>query len=256
MKKRHLIFLLFLCFGCQQNNKEAVIDINMTHEVINGTDYIAINQEFGDCSDRAESCAKINISYPQMTQLPEEVQGTINRYIKYTLSDFLVTDKIVESEDTNQYLIEAVSEKAQETQAKNKRFELSSTINKLFQSDSLISFSNSWQIQQDNDQADQGVSFLIVSLPSGEVLETNDIITNNKAIKDLMLHSLTNTLDTSYLHSSEFYITDNIGLDEDQLLFEYMPYEFAKDYAKHVQVTLPKELAAPYLSKKIRTYWQ
>ncbi len=259
-----IFFLLFfgILFSCTPSQND-FSSVKFKIKQNDGIEYASIYTSLFNKETKREQI-NISLTYPRYSNNSDSVSNTLNDYIINSFSDFLVTERPIKAESTDDYLIELVKAKRQALVDSNKTYIFNSSIEQLVKNKQLVSLKNQWSLDEAKAHPIDGLSFFMVSEPAGNVVNVDDIVNKKNDLKEIIIHKIKQTQPDSTksleelgftVNESNFAITDNIGVSTDSMYFNYMRYEIAPYNKGHFEIIFSKSEVSPYLNSQFLEMW-
>lgn len=234
--------------------------------VLENSSNITIIEKYG-CNSSVAPCIDININFPKFDELDAELKKEVHELMKDHITDFLVTDKPVRTDELSSYLSETVSaiiESAQESSSVSK-LKYHSDFISLFQNDQLICLQNQYEYIQ-SEELITGEAYFLFDIENKHLLYVDEIVNDFPFVEQLLLRRVKEQnnvpLDTDIkelgflVEDRDFAITDNIGITDQQVIFTYQSQEIAPSSSGIFRFMINKDEIKDHLQEDFVKKWE
>lgn len=261
------IFLCLLCIAflvaCQDEKKTENSSDTLTDE---NMDVITIRKKHG-CDATNASCIDMEIKFPALKDMDDASKEEIHHIMTDYISDFLVADKPIKTNDFASYVsetIDAIVDNSDESTSISK-LKFHSDFRTIFRNSQLICLQNTYESIKASETIN-GEGYFIIDLQANELLYVDDIILNFGELESQLLQKVkeqnnvpltTDIKDLGFLiEDQDFAITDNIGISDGKIFFTYLPQEIAPNSSGLFRFMLEKEDIKDDLNQSFVKKWE
>lgn len=140
-------------------------------------------------------------------------------------------------------------------------YEAEVSVNENFRSKELISISMSQYRYTGGAHGYSSVSYLNINAKTGEAISNKQLIKDKKALAELAEQKLRADYKISankginstvfWFEDDQFYLSENIGIENNNLVIHYNPYDIASYADGYIDIELPLADVAPFLNYSI-----